>query len=32
MMTAHARAPYKGERKVLVGMSHPTTWNDVPAL
>jgi len=32
MMTAHARAPYKGERKVLVGMSHPTTWGDVPPL
>lgn len=32
MMVAHGRAPFKGERKVLVGMSHPTTWNDVPPL
>jgi alpha-ketoglutarate-dependent taurine dioxygenase len=32
MMVAHARAPFKGQRKVLVGMSHPTTWNDVPPL
>jgi alpha-ketoglutarate-dependent taurine dioxygenase len=32
MMTAHGRAPFKGERKVLVGMSHLTTWNDVPPL
>jgi alpha-ketoglutarate-dependent taurine dioxygenase len=32
MMAAHGRAPFKGERKVLVGMSHPTTWNDVPPL
>lgn len=30
MMVAHGRAPFKGERKVLVGMSHPTTWNDLP--
>ena len=32
MMIAHGREPFKGERKVLVGMSHPTTWNDVPPL
>jgi len=32
MMAAHGRAPFKGERQVLVGMSHPTTWNDVPPL
>ena len=32
MMTAHGRAPFKGERQVMVGMSHPTTWNDVPPL
>lgn len=30
MMVAHGRAPFKGERQVLVGMSHPTTWADVP--
>lgn len=30
MMVAHARAPFKGERKVLVAMSHPTSWVDVP--
>lgn len=32
MMVAHGRAPFKGERQVLVGMSHPTTWADVPPL
>ncbi|HEX7184273.1 MAG TPA: TauD/TfdA family dioxygenase [Thermoanaerobaculia bacterium] len=32
MMVAHGRAPFKGERKTLVGMSHPTSWNDVPPL
>jgi alpha-ketoglutarate-dependent taurine dioxygenase len=32
MMAAHGRAPFKGERQVLVGMSHPTSWNDVPPL
>ncbi|MEA2604962.1 MAG: hypothetical protein QOF89_5954 [Acidobacteriota bacterium] len=32
MMTAHGRAPFKGERKVLVGMSHQTAWTDVPPL
>ncbi|HEX3556949.1 MAG TPA: TauD/TfdA family dioxygenase [Thermoanaerobaculia bacterium] len=32
MMAAHGRAPFKGERQVLVGMSHPTTWADVPPL
>jgi alpha-ketoglutarate-dependent taurine dioxygenase len=32
MMVAHGRTPFKGERQVLVGMSYPTTWNDVPPL
>lgn len=32
MLVAHARAPFKGERKVLVAMSNPTTWADVPAV
>jgi len=31
MMVAHGRSPYRGERKVLVCMSHPTSWTDVPA-
>ena len=30
MMVAHGRAPFQGERKVLVCMSHPTTWADDP--
>jgi alpha-ketoglutarate-dependent taurine dioxygenase len=30
MMVAHGRAPFQGERKVLVCMSHPTSWADVP--
>jgi len=30
MMVAHGRAPFQGERKVLVCMSHPTTWADIP--
>lgn len=29
MLVAHARSPFKGERKVLVAMSNPTTWEDV---
>jgi alpha-ketoglutarate-dependent taurine dioxygenase len=29
MLTAHARQPFKGHRRVLVGMSHRTTWHDV---
>jgi alpha-ketoglutarate-dependent taurine dioxygenase len=31
MMVAHGRAPYKGERKILVGMSHPCTWDELAA-
>lgn len=29
--TAHSRSPYKGERKVLVGMADPLSWKDVLA-
>ena len=29
--TAHSRSPYKGERKVLVGMADPFNWKDVLA-
>lgn len=29
MLAAHARQPFKGHRRVLVGMSHRTTWNDL---
>lgn len=29
MLAVHARHPYKGARKVLVGMAEPTTWKDV---
>jgi TfdA family taurine catabolism dioxygenase TauD len=32
MMVAHSRAPFRGERKVLVCMSHLTSWEDVPSL
>jgi alpha-ketoglutarate-dependent taurine dioxygenase len=29
MMVAHGRAPYAGERKVLVGMAQPMTWEQM---
>jgi alpha-ketoglutarate-dependent taurine dioxygenase len=29
MMVAHGRAPYNGERRILVGMSEPTTRREV---
>jgi hypothetical protein len=29
--TAHSRSPYKGDRKVLVGMADPLSWKDVLA-
>jgi alpha-ketoglutarate-dependent taurine dioxygenase len=29
--TAHSRSPYKGDRKVLVGMADPLNWKDVLA-
>jgi alpha-ketoglutarate-dependent taurine dioxygenase len=31
MMVAHGRAPYQGERQILVGMSHPCTWENIPS-
>jgi alpha-ketoglutarate-dependent taurine dioxygenase len=31
MMVAHGRAPFKGQRQILVGMSHAVTWDDMPA-
>ncbi|HEY0784094.1 MAG TPA: TauD/TfdA family dioxygenase [Thermoanaerobaculia bacterium] len=31
MKVAHARAPFTGERKILVGMSHPQSLDDLPA-
>ncbi len=32
MMVAHARAPYRGERRILVGMSEPCSWEQVEAV
>lgn len=29
MLTSHARRPYTGIRKVLVGMAEPTNWDDL---
>lgn len=29
MMVAHGRAPYTGERQILVGMSQPCSWGDL---
>lgn len=29
LLAAHGRAPYKGSRKVVVGMSEPYDWNEV---
>ena len=29
MMVAHGRAPFTGERKILVGMSQPCSWSDL---
>jgi alpha-ketoglutarate-dependent taurine dioxygenase len=29
MLTAHAREPFVGPRKVIVGMAEPFNWNDV---
>lgn len=29
MLAVHARNPYKGVRKTVVGMAEPTTWKDV---
>jgi alpha-ketoglutarate-dependent taurine dioxygenase len=31
MMVAHGRAPYSGARQILVGMSHPCTWDEIAA-
>lgn len=31
MMVAHGRAPFSGERAILVGMSHPQSLEDAPA-
>jgi alpha-ketoglutarate-dependent taurine dioxygenase len=31
MMVAHGRAPFSGQRQILVGMSHAVTWDDMPA-
>lgn len=31
MLVAHGREPFVGDRKVLVGMSHPCTWEQVLA-
>jgi alpha-ketoglutarate-dependent taurine dioxygenase len=32
MSVAHARSPFKGERKVVVGMADPISANDLPPL
>lgn len=32
MLIAHGRSPYSGSRKILVGMSDPVAWRDLPAL
>lgn len=32
MLVAHGRAPFKGERKILVGMADPCSWADLPEL
>jgi len=29
MLTSHARRPYTGNRRVLVGMAEPTNWDDL---
>jgi alpha-ketoglutarate-dependent taurine dioxygenase len=29
MLAAHGRAPYRGERRVMVGMAEPMRWNDL---
>ena len=29
MLVAHGRAPFRGERKVLVGMAEPCTWDQL---
>jgi alpha-ketoglutarate-dependent taurine dioxygenase len=32
MLVAHGRAPFTGERRILVAMSHPTSWQNIPRL
>jgi alpha-ketoglutarate-dependent taurine dioxygenase len=32
MMVAHGRAPYKGERRILVAMAQPTSWTELVSL
>ena len=29
ILTVHARNPYQGARKIVVGMAEPTTWSDI---
>jgi hypothetical protein len=28
LLLAHGRTPYRGERKIVVGMGQPRTWDD----